>query len=161
MILKLKCCICFNFLKLWARNAIPRYLTVDIVCLYIRAVGILEHERGHVEQIRELGGFGYLKDIGIPSIYNVAENDLEKKWFGGTVYSIDHEEFYTETDANIKAFWLYGDNFHHSERTKQLVTPTNPLIGRVSKYDVMERLYLQIRDHWHGYSGYTTIPSKK
>jgi hypothetical protein len=61
---------------------------------------LLQHERGHVEQIREQGAFGYLKDVGLPSIYNGFENGFEEKLFGKISFSIPHEEFYTETDAN-------------------------------------------------------------
>ncbi|MGX7666042.1 lamin tail domain-containing protein [Flavobacterium pedocola] len=102
---------------------------------------LLQHERGHVEQIRELGTFGYLKDVGVPSIYNIIENNFEEDQFGKISYSVPHEEFYTETDANIKAFWLYGGDFYHRERAKG-VEPYNPLIGRVSKYDAFERIQI-------------------
>lgn len=102
---------------------------------------LLQHERGHVEQIRELGAFGYLKDIGAPSMYNAFENGIEGSLSGKETFSIPHEEFYTEVDANNKAFWLYGGNFENRERSKG-ITPRNPLIGRVSNSSVAARLYI-------------------
>jgi hypothetical protein len=118
---------------------------------------VLQHERGHVEQIREQGSLSYLVNTGLPSVYNGFENGLEEKLFGRISFSIPHEEFYTETDANIKAFWLYGDNFYHVER-KNKTEPYNPLIGRISKYNTIERLqiYYDMKVHH-----YINIPPKK
>ncbi|MCL9807185.1 lamin tail domain-containing protein [Flavobacterium amniphilum] len=104
---------------------------------------LVQHERGHAEQIRELGAAEYMAEIGGPSFYNGAENAFEDLIYGKETFSIPHEEYYTEVDANIKAFWLYGGNFKHTERNdKKNIAPSNPLVGRVTNTSVLDRIYL-------------------
>jgi hypothetical protein len=57
----------------------------------------------------------------------------------------------------IKAFWLYGDKFYHIEKGGKRPI-YNPLIGRVSKYNTIERLqiYYDLKVHH-----YIDIPPKK
>jgi RHS repeat-associated protein len=128
----------------WGGITLPTFDGGGVIFASSSKRGLIQHERGHIEQIRELGGLGYLKDVGFPSVYNTLENRLEEKLYGKTLFSVDHEEFYTETDANIKAFWLYGGDFKHRERSPG-VRPYNPLIGKVSELTAFQRLKVYTR----------------
>lgn len=54
-------------------------------------MNLVAHEYGHVLQIKQLGGFIFLKDVGLPSINSASKNGV-RGW--------RHSEFWTEVWAN-------------------------------------------------------------
>lgn len=69
---------------------------------------LIQHEYGHYLQYQDMGIVNYYNDVGLPSIYNEMENTLEKALFGKFLFSIDHRNFRTETDANIRSREFFG-----------------------------------------------------
>lgn len=92
----------------------------------------------HTVQMDKLATFKYLYRVGLPSIYNAVENSYENNRYGKLVFSVDHEEFRTETDANRNSKLIYP-NFTSVNR-KRLVSPSNPTIGSISDFALFERI---------------------
>ncbi len=63
---------------------------------------LMQHEFGHVLQIRQLGGFSFLKDVGIPSIRSANQNGLNG-W--------SHNKFWTEVWANDLSSSYFDTNY--------------------------------------------------
>lgn len=62
----------------------------------------MQHEFGHVLQINQLGGYSFLKDVGIPSIRS-AYRDGTNGW--------NHNEFWTEVWANNLSNSYFDANY--------------------------------------------------
>jgi hypothetical protein len=107
---------------------------------------VVDHEDGHADQALELGDkYLYMYKVGLPSIYNCIENNFETMFYGRLKYSVYHEEYRTEVDANVRANNKRGGYFYHVERAKG-VRPENPLKGPVSKYTALRRLSFYFED---------------
>lgn len=69
---------------------------------------LVQHEFGHVLQIKLLGGFRFLKDVGLPSINSANKHGVDG-W--------NHNKFWTEVWANrlshsyFEANYGFLDNF--------------------------------------------------
>ena len=70
-----------------------------------------------------------------------ALSGIEKHIYGKLVFSVYHEEYRTETEANRNAFDMYEGDFEVIPRTPT-TEPLNPLNGPVSEYNVYERMVL-------------------
>ena len=83
---------------------------------------LIQHENGHALQFGDImdkwdndllmSNLNYYYSIGIPSFINGAENSFEKDVLGfrEVKLTVDHNHFYTETDANRRAIEHYRSN---------------------------------------------------
>lgn len=71
----------------------------------------LMHEYGHILQSQAVGVGAFYKYYGAPSLYNTIENSYEERTYGREYYSVPHDYFRTETDANSRAANYFGSKF--------------------------------------------------
>lgn len=70
-----------------------------------------------------------------------ALSGIEKHIYGKLVFSVYHEEYRTETEANRNAFDMYEGDFETIPRISTHFR-SNPLNGPVYEYNVYERMVL-------------------
>jgi len=100
-----------------------------------------QHEYGHYLQYKDMGAGSFYWNVGLPSIYNVAENNLETVLFGKLTYSVDHRYYSVETDANQRALNFFGSSI---DKNFNNYFPTNTRTTPYNWYERMWRYFYQI-----------------